>query len=116
MTEAGNIAKKIFNFFKNRYVIVTIIFILLMLFSSNSNIFYFKDLSKQRKELREKKAYYENEIRRDSLNTIRLQKNVKEIERYGREKYMMKKENEDVYIIKPSSQDNKMQDASKKEK
>lgn len=99
MKEINPKLKKVFLFLKNKYVIVTIIFILLILFSPYG-IFQYRRLNNQRKELREKKIYYEDEIKRDSLNTIKLQKSIKEMERFGREKYMMKRENEDIYIIK----------------
>lgn len=103
MKELDPKVKKLLAFLKNKYVIASVVFILILLFSSN-NIFYLRKLSKQKKELIQKKDYYEKEIERDSVNMIRLQKNLREVERYGREKYMMKRENEDIYIIK-SSQD-----------
>jgi cell division protein DivIC len=95
--------KKILNVLKNKYTIIFVIFIVLMLFSRNSSIIYFFKLNSQRKELEDRKEYYQKEIVNDSINTLKLQKNINEIEKFGREKYMMKKDNEDIYIIKSSS-------------
>lgn len=103
MKEVRPKLKEVFDFLKkNKYVLATLIFVALILFSSY-NVFKYRKLYAQRKELMEKKKYYENEIKKDSANTIKLQKSIKEIERYGREKFMMKRENEDIYIIKSSA-------------
>ena len=93
--------KKAINVLKNKYFIATVVFILLIFFSQYNIPDYLK-LNRQRKDLKTKKAYLEQEIKRDSINTINLQKDIQSIERYGREKYMMKKDNEDIYIIKNS--------------
>ena len=44
------------------------------------------------------KKYYQDEIRKDSENIKKL-KNPDQIEKYAREKYYMKRESEDIYII-----------------
>lgn len=99
MKEVNPKLKKVLVFLKNKYVIVTIVFIYLILFS-RFGILEYRRLNNQRSELIDKKVYYENEIKKDSTNTIKLQKSIKEMERFGREKYMMKRETEDIYIIK----------------
>jgi len=99
MKEVNPKLKKVLVFLKNKYVIVTIVFIYLILFS-RFGILEYRRLNNQRNELIDKKVYYENEIKKDSTNTIKLQKSIKEMERFGREKYMMKRENEDIFIIK----------------
>lgn len=93
--------KKVLIVAKNKYFIATAIFVL-VLFVSQYNIPSYLKLRKQKNDLRAKKEYLEKEIKKDSLNTLKLQNNIKEIERYGREKYMMKKDNEDIYIIRSS--------------
>ncbi|MCH3923638.1 MAG: septum formation inhibitor [Bacteroidales bacterium] len=92
--------KKVLNFIKNKYVIIGAIFIVLMLFSRNSSIIYFFKLNSQRRELEKRKEYYMDEIKNDSINTINIQKNLDAVEKFGREKYMMKKDSEDIFIIK----------------
>ncbi len=93
--------KKVLIVAKNKYFIATAVFVL-VLFISQYNIPSYLKLRKQKKDLKAKKEYLEREIKKDSINTLKLQKNIKEIERYGREKYMMKKDNEDIYIIRSS--------------
>mgnify|MGYP007112378061 FL=1 len=47
-----------------------------------------------------KKEFYEKEMKQDSINIIKLKTDFDAIEKYGREKYMMKRDNEDIYIIR----------------
>jgi cell division protein FtsB len=49
-------------------------------------------------ELEDNKEYYQEEIRKDQRN-IKLLKNPDQIEKYAREKYYMKRDSEDIYII-----------------
>ena len=85
---------------KTKYIIVLVLFALLMLFSKNNNIFYYHNISKQKKELEKRKEHYKNEIQKDSTNTAIILKDLDAAEKYGREKYLMKKDNEDIFIIK----------------
>jgi cell division protein DivIC len=55
-------------------------------------------LNKQLNELEDNKKYYQNEIKKDDEN-IKLLKNPDQIEKYAREKYYMKRDSEDIYII-----------------
>jgi cell division protein FtsB len=55
-------------------------------------------LNKQIDELQDNKKYYQEEIKKDKEN-IKLLKNQYQVEKYAREKYYMKKDSEDVYIV-----------------
>jgi cell division protein FtsB len=55
-------------------------------------------LNQQLDELEDNKKYYQEEIKKDEEN-IKLLKNPDQIEKYAREKYYMKRDSEDVYII-----------------
>jgi cell division protein DivIC len=57
-----------------------------------------RELNKQIDELEDNKRYYQNEINADKSQIKKL-KNPAEIEKYAREKYYMKKDSEDIYII-----------------
>ena len=69
-----------------------------MIFLDNYSYFDHRVLDKQIDELEDNKAYYQEEIRKDEKQIKQL-KNPGQIERYAREKYYMKRENEDIYII-----------------
>ena len=69
-----------------------------MLFLDNTFYMDHRVLDKQLDELEDNKKYYQDEIRKDSEN-IKLLKNPDQIEKYAREKYYMKRDSEDIYII-----------------
>ncbi len=82
----------------NKYLLISLLFGVWMLFLDNYSYMDQRQLNKQINELKDNKKYYQVEIRKDKEN-IKLLKNQDQIEKYGREKYHMKKTNEDVYII-----------------
>ncbi|TBX68718.1 septum formation initiator family protein [Flavobacterium silvisoli] len=82
----------------NRYVIVLVFFAVWMLFLDNTSYLEHRILNKQLEELEDNKKYYQEEIRKDEEN-IKLLKNPDQIEKYAREKYYMKRDSEDIYII-----------------
>ena len=82
----------------NRYVIVIVFFIIWMLFLDNTSYMEHLVLNTQIQELEDNKKYYQDEIKKDQEN-IKLLKNPDQIEKYAREKYYMKRDSEDIYII-----------------
>ncbi|MGL2967030.1 FtsB family cell division protein [Flavobacterium sp. XGLA_31] len=82
----------------NRYVIVLVFFTVWMLFLDNTSYMEHRILNKQLDELEDNKKYYQDEIKKDEEN-IKLLKNPDQIEKYAREKYYMKRDSEDIYII-----------------
>ena len=69
-----------------------------MIFLDNYSYFDHRILDKQIDELEDNKAYYQDEIKKDKENIKQL-KNSEQIEKYAREKYYMKKDSEDIYLI-----------------
>ena len=69
-----------------------------MIFLDNYSYFDHRVLDNQIDELEDNKKYYQEEIRKD-LENIKKLKNPQQIEKYAREKYYMKKDGEDIYII-----------------
>lgn len=85
-------------FVSNKYVLVLLFFIVWMLFLDNYSYLDHRLLDKEIDQLEDNKAYYQEEIRKDKEN-IKTLKNPDQIEKYAREKYYMKKDSEDIYII-----------------
>lgn len=82
----------------NKYVIVSLFFLLWMAFLDNYSLINHHELDTQINDLEDNKNYYQNEIQKDKKNIKKLQ-NPLEIEHYAREKYYMKRDSEDIYII-----------------
>ncbi len=73
-------------------------FFVWMIFLDNYSWLDHRTLNKEIEELENNKSYYQQQIRNDSTS-IRHLNNPEQIERYAREKYYMKKDSEDIYII-----------------
>ena len=82
----------------NRYVLVIIFVTVWLTFLDNYSYFENRILDKKIEELEDNKRYYIQEIKKDSTS-IRQLNNADQTEKYAREKYYMKRENEDIYII-----------------
>ena len=82
----------------NRYILVLIFFLIWMLFLDNYSYMDQRQLNKQIDELQDNKKYYQEEIKKDN-QSIKLLKNQDQVEKYAREKYYMKKDSEDIYIV-----------------
>jgi cell division protein DivIC len=87
-----------FKFLSNKYVWVLLFFATWMIFLDNYSYFDHRILDNQINELEDNKEYYQQEIRKDQ-KSIKQLKNPGQIEKYAREKYYMKKDSEDIYIV-----------------
>lgn len=87
-----------FKFMSNKYIWVLLFFTTWMLFLDNYSYFDHRILDNQINELEDNKKYYQEEIKKDE-EQIKQLKNPEQIEKYAREKYFMKKDSEDIYII-----------------
>jgi cell division protein FtsB len=91
--------KKILNILKNKYFIVSVVFLVWLVFFDQNNIISQIKLSRKLKQLNQQKEYYELEIRNNEKATLELMNDTDQLEKYAREKYLMKKDNEDLFII-----------------
>lgn len=91
--------KSILYFFKNKYYVSLLAFLVWMLLFDRNDIFsQYKHLS-ELKKLKENKEYYKKDIEIINNDIKELSTNQVLLEKFAREKYLMKKENEDVYVI-----------------
>ncbi len=82
----------------NRYILVLIFFLIWMLFLDNYSYLEHRVLNQEIDEIEDNIDYYKSEIKKDSASIKNL-KNNDRVEKFAREKYYMKRENEDIYII-----------------
>ncbi len=80
------------------YIISLIIFIWLLVFDS-SNIIDLIKLKRDVSELKKQRKYYQTEISEANKQYQHLFSNKRNLETFAREKYLMKKDNEDIFII-----------------
>jgi len=75
------------------------VFVVLMLFIDRNDIFNQLQRKKQLNELLESKKYYQQQIEQTKKNLADLQNNAAALEKYAREKYLLKRDNEDVFVV-----------------
>jgi len=84
---------------QNRFWLTILIFIVWVgLFDDNNLIDRISSLKKLN-QLNEDKVYLLNKISEDKQNLENLKNNEQTIEKFAREQYFMKRDNEDVFII-----------------
>lgn len=84
---------------KNPYLILTIGFITWMLFFDSADLIGQYKLTRQIKKLHEEKIYYLRQIEAVTKERQELMSSEALLEKFAREKYLMQKPTEDVYII-----------------
>jgi cell division protein FtsB len=86
-------------FMRNKYILTIIIFLLwILLLDSNSLISRRKEMKNLRK-LRADKEYYVQRIEEDKRKLHELKTDDRNLEKFAREQYRMKKADEDLYIV-----------------
>ena len=95
----NEVAKKILNFFINKYFITTVVFVAWLVFFDNNNILTNLRTRDKLNVLKKEKKFYIDEVKKDSVLIQKLLYDTTELEKYARERYLMKKDNEDVYLL-----------------
>ncbi len=84
---------------KNKYTIAFLSFLAVILFFDKNDFFTRRARDKELRELMQSKAYYQKEIATEQKELDQLKNNPATLEKYAREKYLMKKDNEDLFIV-----------------
>ena len=89
---------KIIRLLSNRYILIFIVFLIWMTFFDENSFLIDHEFNKEINKLETDKDFYQSEINTDK-NKIEKLEDPEQLDKYAREKYNMKKENEDIYII-----------------
>ena len=90
---------KIWPWLKNKYVITISVFAIWMLFFDQNNVVDRIKMTTEIRQLEEDREYYLEQIQKDSARLSELTTNKENLEKYAREQFLMKKPDEDVFII-----------------
>ena len=93
------ISKKLFKTVANKYLVAFLIFSVWMMFIDDNNIFFLRKNVNKLKEYRVEKAYFQEKIRNDSIHLQEMKANAKNLEKFAREEFLMKKKDEDIFLI-----------------
>ncbi len=91
--------RKFLSKLNNRYFYTIVIFLVIILFVDQFNLFDQIRMHKTLKDQKEQIRFYENEISEGKAFLEQLQNDTATMERVAREQYMMKRDNEIIYLI-----------------
>ena len=89
---------KILKPFKNVFILVLVIFTIWMLFFDANSWLIHHELNSDIDDLNAEKNYYQKEIEKDD-KIIKKLITEEGLEKFAREEYYMKRENEEIFII-----------------
>ncbi len=97
-----------FGLISNIYVLVLTVFLVWMVFFDTNSLLIHLELRKEIRKLEKQQEFLKQEIERDK-KVIQKLSDPRELEKFGREQYYLKKKNEEIYLIE-------YEDSLKKEK
>lgn len=84
---------------KNKYFLCALGFIIWMLFFDPRDVFSQLEHTRELNDLKASKSHYQQEITKETAELERLKTNPATLEKYAREKYLMKRDNEDLFLV-----------------
>ena len=91
--------KRLLPHLKDKYVLATIVFLVWLTFFDRNDFFAQHTYSSKLNELETEKRYYIEEIQKNRQAFLSLMGSKKNLEKFAREKYLMKKDNEDIFLV-----------------
>ncbi len=91
--------KEILRKLNNRYMWATLAFLVVILFIDQFNLFEQLHLRHSLNDQKQQIEYYEGEIAKDKAYLDALKNDTATMEKVAREQYLMKRDNEVVYLI-----------------
>ncbi len=91
--------KRVFNLFSNKYFLGSLAFAIWMLFFDRNDLFSQYEYRTQVNKLKTEKAFYGKETEQVKRDIVELSTKQATMEKFAREKYLMKKADEDIFVI-----------------
>ena len=85
---------------RNKYLILLLLFIFWIIFLDDYNLINQNKMKNNVDDLKEQREFYISEIKSDSTELFNLKNNSEKQEKFAREKFLMKKDNEDIFILR----------------
>lgn len=91
--------KKFSPYFRNFYLVTGVSFLVWMTFLDSNDLISRVRMNSRLNALEDEKEYYLEMIKEVEKDRTELMTNKELLEKFAREKYLMKRENEDVFVI-----------------
>ena len=86
-------------YMKNKFFIAAVAFVIWLATMDRNNFLSQYDLQSEVNKLEDQKAFFQSEISQTRKEQQELLSSPEKLEKFAREKYLMKKDNEDLFII-----------------
>ncbi len=100
-----NLWQRIPSPFRNPYLITVVVYLVWMLFLDANSIPTQFSITQKLNRLEAEKEYYQERIVEVKQDREELMSNPELLEKFAREKYLMRKPTEDVYVIQYQAED-----------
>ena len=84
---------------RNKYLIALLVFLVWLLIFDRNNLIDRVRYIRTINDLEHQKQFYQERIDEDSRRLTELKTDKSNLEKFAREQYFMKKENEDIFVI-----------------
>ena len=91
--------KRLIDLFRNKFFLVTIAFVVWMTFFDKNDLLSQYQYHQQVSKLEQERDFYKTETDKVSKDLEELTSNPQQLEKFAREKYLMRKDNEDVFVV-----------------
>ena len=91
--------KKVLSVLKNKYFLTFIVLLVYISFFDRNDILSQMELTHKLNKLKQEKKYFVDEVEKNKKEMNELKTNPQNLEKFAREKYLMKKDNEDIFVI-----------------
>ena len=87
-------------FIYNKYFLATTLFLVWMLFFDRNDVFTQLERKSELRQIEKSKAFFTQKIAEGKKFSRDMQSNAGAVEKFVREKYLMKRDNEDLFLIR----------------
>ncbi|MFA9371327.1 MAG: septum formation initiator family protein [Labilibaculum antarcticum] len=94
-----NVQNTLLKIIRNKYVITFLIFYFWLFFFDQRSVWERMGHENKIESLEKEKAYFIEKIETDKNRIDELKTNRENLEKFAREQYLMKKDNEDIFIM-----------------
>ena len=97
--------KRLIDLFRNKFFLVTVAFVVLMTFFDKNDLLSQYQYHQEVSNLKQERDFYKEQTTKVAKDLDELTTNPQKLEKFAREKYLMRKDNEDVFVIVKEKKD-----------
>ncbi|MCW8897599.1 MAG: septum formation initiator family protein [Flavobacteriales bacterium] len=97
--------QKIPKWLKNKYALTLVLFLIWLMFFDQNNLITQFSYRTQLKQLKQDQTFYIKEIEQTKKELKELTTHQKALEKFAREKYLMKKDDEEIFVFEEKKED-----------